>query len=154
MTRGEKRKFPDSKPTMSAKSVKKEDLAKEKADYNARKAVERKMKKEGSAAPKREVKHMVWAGAHQGINPKVVDKQKKHNECTQCRMNKDTWKFCRKPVKVWALYRGRAKTKRQASFAPKQSAQVATVGVDSLSESSKGAAERPPARAFEDDNIL
>ena len=116
--------------------------------------MERKVKKEGSVAPNREVKHTVWAEADQGINQKVVDKQKKHNECTLCRMNNNTWIFCRKPVKVLALYRGRAKPKRQVSFAPKRSAQVATVGVDSLSESSKGAGERPPAWAFEDDNIL
>jgi len=50
-TRGEKRKFEDSKPMAPAKRVKKQYTAKEKADYQKKKAGERKMKKEGSVAP-------------------------------------------------------------------------------------------------------
>jgi len=58
-TRGEKRKFEDSKPTAPAKHVKKQYTAKEKADYQKKKAGERKMKKEGSVAPAGEIKHKV-----------------------------------------------------------------------------------------------
>jgi len=47
-TRGDKRKFEDSKPTVAAKRVKKQYTAKEKADYQKKKAGERKVKKEGS----------------------------------------------------------------------------------------------------------
>jgi len=58
-TWGEKRKFEDSKPTVTAKCVKKQSMAKEKADYQRKKAGERRVKKEGSVAPAREVKHRV-----------------------------------------------------------------------------------------------
>jgi len=40
MRRGEKRKFEDSKPTVPAKPVKKQYTAKEKADYQKKKAGE------------------------------------------------------------------------------------------------------------------
>jgi len=43
-TRGEKRKFEDSKPTIAAKRVKKQDTATQKAAYQKKKAGERKMK--------------------------------------------------------------------------------------------------------------
>jgi len=57
VTRGEKRKFEDSKPMATAKRVKKPYSAKEKADYKAKKAGERKVKQEGSVVPNREDKH-------------------------------------------------------------------------------------------------
>jgi len=50
-TGGKKRKLQDSKPTASAKRVKKQYTGKEKVDYKAKKAGERKGKKEG-AVPK------------------------------------------------------------------------------------------------------
>jgi len=59
-TRGEKRKFDDSKPTVAAKSVKKQYTATEKAAYQKKKAGERKVKKEGSVATKGEVRHTLW----------------------------------------------------------------------------------------------
>jgi len=80
-TRGEKRKFEDSKPTVPAKREKKQYTAKEKADYPKKKAGERKLKKEGSVAPAGEIKHNEWAEAHQGVDQKVVDRLKSDNKC-------------------------------------------------------------------------
>jgi len=57
VTRGEKRKFEDSKPTATATRVKKPYSAKEKADYKLKKAGERKVKQEGSVVPNREDKN-------------------------------------------------------------------------------------------------
>jgi len=67
-TRGEKRKFEDSKPTVTAKHVNRLYTAKEKVDYQKKKAGERKMKKQVSVAPAWEVKHKVWAEAHQAVD--------------------------------------------------------------------------------------
>jgi len=53
---GRKRKFEERMLTVTAKRVKKQYLAKENADYEARKAGERKVQKEGSEALTREVK--------------------------------------------------------------------------------------------------
>jgi len=106
MTRGEKRKFEDSKPTVAAKRVKKQYTATEKAAYQKKKAGERKVKKEGSGAPKREVKHTVWSEADKGVDQKVVDERKSDKECTRYGMKNHTWKYCQKPVQVSALYRG------------------------------------------------
>jgi len=55
-TRGEKRKFKDSKPMATAKRVKRQYLAKGTADYKAKKAGERMMNKQGLVAPVGEVK--------------------------------------------------------------------------------------------------
>jgi len=85
-TQGEKRKFEDSKSRVTAKRAKRQYTAKEKADYQKKKAGERKMKKEGSVAPEGEVKYKVWAEAHHGVDQKVVDKRKSDNECTRCGM--------------------------------------------------------------------
>ena len=93
VTRGENRKFKDSRPPVAAKGVQKQYSAKEKVDYKARKAGERKMKKEGWVGPTREVKHPVWAEAHKSVDQKVLDKRKKDNECTRCGMINHTWKF-------------------------------------------------------------
>jgi len=153
-TRGEKRKFEDSKPTIAAKRVKKQYTATEKAAYQKKKAGERKVKKEGSVAPKGEVRHTVWSEAHQGVDQKVVDKRKSDNECTRCGMKNHTWKYCPKPIQVSAIYRGQSKPKRQPAFAPKRRPQVATVAVEGQGESSRQAVQRPPAWGFEDDDIL
>jgi len=72
-TRGDKGKLEDSKPTVAAKRVKKQYTATEKAAYQKKKAGERKVEKEGSVAPTGEVRHTVWAEAHQGVDQKVVD---------------------------------------------------------------------------------
>jgi len=149
-----KRKFEEVKPTVPVKKAKKQYTAKEKAAYKAKKAVERKVKKEGSVAPKGEVKHTVWAEAHPNVDQKVIDQRKKDNECTRCGMSNHTWKYCRKPANVSAVHHGPAKPKRQSSYAPKRRQQVATVAVRSEGESSTRAAQRPPAWAFEDDEIL
>jgi len=85
-TRGEKRKFEDSKPTAAAKRVKKQYTATEKAAYQKKKAGERKVKKDGSVAPTGEVRHTVSLEAYQGVDQKVVDKRKSDNECTRCGM--------------------------------------------------------------------
>jgi len=153
-TRGEKRKFEDSKPTVAAKRVKKQYTAKEMADYQKKKAGERKVKKEGSVAPTGEVRHTVWSEAHQGVDQKVVDRRKSDNECTRCGMRNHLWKHYRKPIQVSAVYRGQSKPKRPSAFAPKRRPQVATVAVDGKGESPKGAVQRPPAWAFHDDDIL
>jgi len=153
-TRGEKRKFKDSKPTVAAKRVKKQYTAKEKADYQKKKAGERRVKKEGSVAPTGEVRHMVWSEAHQGVNQKVVDNRKSDNECTRCRMRNHLWKQCRKPIQVSAVHRGQSKPKRPSAFAPKRRPQVATVAVDGKGESSKREVQRPPAWAFDDADII
>jgi len=129
-------------------------MAKEKADYQKKKAGEGKVKKEGSVVPKGEVRLTVWSEAHQGVNQKVVDKWKSDNECTRCGTKNHTWKYCRKRIQVSAIYRGQSKPKRQSAFAPKGRSQVATVAVDGQGESSRRAAQRPPAWAFEDDDIL
>jgi len=118
-TRVEKRKFKDSKPTIAAKRIKKEYTATEQAPYQKKKAGETKVKQEGSVAPKAEVRHTVWSEAHQGVDQKVVDKRKSHKECTQCGMKNHTWKYCRKPIQVSAIYGGQSKPKRQCAFAPK-----------------------------------
>ena len=91
-TRGQKRKFVDSKQTVAAKCVNKRYPAKEKADYQKDKAGERRVKKEGSVAPGGEVKHRVWAEAHKGVDQKVVDKRKSGNKCTRCGMKNHAWK--------------------------------------------------------------
>jgi len=93
-TRGEKRKFQDSKPTLPAKRVKRQYTAKEKAGYQKNTAGERKVKAEGSVAPAGEIKHKVWAEAHQGVDQKIVDKRKSDNECTRCGMKINAWKYC------------------------------------------------------------
>jgi len=153
-TRGEKRKFEDSKPTVAAKRVKKQYTAMEKAAYQKKKAGERQVKKEGWVAPKGEVRHTVWSEAHQGVDQKDVDKRKSNNECTRCGMKNHTWKYCRKPIQVSTIYRGQSKPKRQSAFAPKRRPQIATVAVDGQGESPRRAVQRPPAWAFEDDDIL
>jgi len=66
LTRGEKRRFEDSKPRVPTKRVKIQYKAKEKADYQKKKDGARKVKKEGSVAPAGEIKHKVWAEAHPG----------------------------------------------------------------------------------------
>jgi len=85
-TRGEKGKVEDSKPTVPAKCVTKQHTAKKKADYQKKKAGERKVMKEGSVARAGEIKQKVWAEAHQCVDQKVVDKQKYDNECRRCGM--------------------------------------------------------------------
>ena len=110
-TQGEKRKFQDSKPTVTAKRVKRQYTANEKVDYQKKKAGERKVKKEGSVAPAGKVRHPVWAEAHQGVDQKVVDKRKSDNECTRCGMKNHAWKYYRKPIQVSAIYRGQSKPK-------------------------------------------
>jgi len=153
-TQGEKRKFEDSRPTVPAKRVKKQYTATEKGAYQKKKAGEKQVKKEGSVAPTGDVRHTVWSEAHQGGDQKVVDKRKSDNKCPQCRMRNYVWKHCRKPIQVSAVYRGQSKAKRPSAFAPKPRPQVATVAVDGKGESSKRAVQRPPAWAFEDDDIL
>ena len=74
VTSCEKWKFEDSKPPIAAKRVKRQYSAKQKVDYKAWKARERKVKKEGSVVPTRGVKHTVWAEVHQGVDHKAVDK--------------------------------------------------------------------------------
>jgi len=83
-TRGEKWKFEHSKPTATAKRVKRQYSAKETADYKAKKAGERMINKQGLVAPVGEVKCTVWAEAHKVVDQKVVDKRKSDNECTGC----------------------------------------------------------------------
>jgi len=107
--KGRKRKFEATRPPIAAQRVKKQYTAREKTVYKAGKVGERKVKREGSVAPKGEVKHGVWAEAHGGVDQKVVDKRKKDNECTRCGMNNHTWKVCPKAVQVSAVYRGPAK---------------------------------------------
>jgi len=153
-TRGEKWKVEDSKPTVAARRVKKQYTAKEKADYQKKKAGDRKVKKAGSVALTGEVRHAVWSEAHQGVKQKIVDKWKSENECTRCGMRNHLWKDCRKLIQVSAVYRGQSKPKRASAFAPKRRPQVATVAVDGKGESSKRAVQRPPAWAFDDDDIL
>jgi len=126
----------------------------EKAAYQKKKAGERQVKTEGWVVPKGEVRHTVWSEAHQGVDQKVVDKRKSNNECTRCGMKNHTWKYCRKPIQVLAIYRGQSKPKRQSAFAPKRGPQIATVAVDGQGESPRRAVQRPPAWTFEDDNIL
>jgi len=62
-TRDEKRKSEDSKPTVTAKRGKRQYTAKEKADYQKKKAGARKVKNEWWVAQAGEVKHKVWAEA-------------------------------------------------------------------------------------------
>jgi len=154
MASGEKRQLEDLKPKVAAKRVKKQYMAKEKAHYQKNMAGERKVKKEGSVAPTGEVRHMVWAEAHQGVDQKVVDKRKSENECTRCGMNNHAWKYCGKQIQVAAVYRGQAKPKRSPAFAPKRHPQVATVAVDGQGESSRRVVQRPAAWVFEHDDIL
>jgi len=111
LTRGEKRRCEDSKPTVPAKRVKIQYKAKEKADYQKKKAGARKVKEEGGVAPEGEIKHKVWAEAHQAVDQKVVDKRKSDNECTRCVMRNHAWKYWRKPIQVSPVYRGQAKPK-------------------------------------------
>jgi len=119
MTRGDKRKFEDSKATFAAKREKRQYTAKEKVDYQKKKAGERKVKKDGSVAPEGEVKHRVQADARKGVDQQVVDKRKSDNECTRCGIKTHAWKYCPKPVHVSAVYREQSKPKRQPAFEPK-----------------------------------
>jgi len=122
---------------VAARCVKKQYTAKEKADYQKKKTGERKVKNQGSVAPKGEVRHTVWSEAHQGVDQKVVDKRKSDNECTPSGMRNHFWKHCRKPIQVSAVYRGKSKPKRQSAYAPKQHPQAATVALDGKGESAK-----------------
>jgi len=97
---------------------------------------------------------MVWSEAHQGVDQKVVDKRKSDNECRRCGMRNYLWKHCRKRIQVSAVYRGQSKLRRLSAFAPKRRPRVATVALDGKGESSKQAVQRPPAWAFDDDDIL
>jgi len=153
-TLAEKMRFEDLKPKFAAKGVKKQYTAKEKADYQKKKAGERRVKKEGSVAQVGEVKHTVWAEAHKGVDQKVVDKRKSDNQCTRCGMKNYAWKYCRKPVQVSAVYRGPAKPKGQFSSAPKRPSQAAAVAVDGQGGSLRRAVQRPPACVFEDKDIV
>lgn len=76
--------FEDSKPPRAAKRVKMQYSAKEKTDYEAKEARERKVKKEGSVAWKGKVKQRLWAEADQGVNPNVVNKLKQDTQWTRC----------------------------------------------------------------------
>jgi len=154
VTKGEKRKFEHSKPIVAAKRVKKQYMAKEKADDEKKKAGEREVKKEGTVAPAGEVKHAVWAEAHKGVDQKVVDKRKSDNECKRCGMKNHAWKYCRNPVHISVVYGGQARPNRQSAFALKRRSHVATVAVDSQGKSSQQAGQRPAAWVFEDDDIL
>jgi len=135
-TQGQKRKFEDLKLTVPAKRVKRQYTAKEKADYQKKKAGERRVKKAGSVAPAGEIRNKVWAEAHQGVDQKVLDKPKSDNECMRGRMKNHAWKYCRKPIQVSAVYRGQSKPKRQSAFGPKRRPRGATVAVDGQEESS------------------
>jgi len=88
--------------------------AKAKADYKAKKAGERKVKKAVSVAPVGEVKHTVWAEAHKGVEQNVVNTGQEDKECTGYMMKNNPWKYYRKPVYVSVVYREPAKPKRQA----------------------------------------
>jgi len=110
-TRGEKRRFGDSRQTVPTKRVKKQYTAKEKADYQKKEAGERTVQKEGSVAPAEEGKDKVWAEAHQGVDQKVVNKRKSDNECTPCGMRNDSWEYCPKRMQVLAIDRGQSKPK-------------------------------------------
>jgi len=95
-TRGKKRKFEDSKPTVAATHVKKQYTAQEKAAQK-KKPGERKVKKEGSVAPAGEVKHAVWADAHKGVDQKVVDKHQQKAILRQMQL------CCVLTLVVWTL---------------------------------------------------
>jgi len=112
------------------------------------------VKKEGSLPPVGEVKNTVWANAHKGVDLKVVDERKSDNECMRCGLKSHASKEGRKPVQVSAVYRVQAKPKCQSTFAPKRGPQVACVAFDGQGESSTGAVQRPPALAFDYDDIL
>jgi len=129
-------------------------MVQEKAAYQNKKPGERKVKKKGSVALTGEVKHTLWAEAHNGVDQKIVDKRKSAKGRTRCGMKKHAWQYCRKPVQVAAVYPGQVKPKRQSTFTPKRRPQVATVAVDGQAESSRRAVQRPPAWAFQDDDIL
>lgn len=64
-------------------------------DYKARKAGERNVRKEGTVASKGEVKQIVWAEAHEGVDQRLVDKRKNDNKCMRCGMENHTWKLFR-----------------------------------------------------------
>ena len=74
-TSGEKRKFADSKPPVTAKRLKKQYTPKAKAVYKAKKAGERRVKNGESVALAGEVNHTLWAAAHQGVIQKVLDQK-------------------------------------------------------------------------------
>ena len=112
------------------------------------------MKSQGSLAPEGEVRHNVWAEGHKGVDQKFVQRRKTDNECRRCGMRNHTWKYCRKPIQVSAVYRGQSKPKGQSAFAPTRHPQVATVAVDGKGESSQCVVQRPPAEAYDDDDIL
>jgi len=89
--RGEKSKFADSKPRVAAKRVKKQYTVQEKAAYQNKKPGERKVKKKGSVALTGEVKHTVWAEAHNRVDQKIVDMRKSDKGRTRCGMKKPAW---------------------------------------------------------------
>jgi len=137
------------------KACKKQYTAQEKVAYQKNKAGERNVREEELVALAWEVNYTVQAHAHKGVvDQKVVDKRKSDNECTRCGMKNHPWKYCRRPVLVSAVYRGQSKPKRQSSLTPTRCPLVATVAVNGQGESSRRAVQRPPAWAFEDDDIL
>jgi len=63
--------------TVTAKRVKTQYLAKENADYEARKGGERKVQKEGSEALTREVNDQVWAEAKRLSTKRLLKRESK-----------------------------------------------------------------------------
>jgi hypothetical protein len=76
----------DETSSTPVKKARKQYTAKEKAEYKAKKAGERKVKQE-KAAPKQKIEHKVWATAHEGIGSETTDQRKKDNQCTCCGMD-------------------------------------------------------------------
>jgi len=70
--------------------------AREKRVYQAKKKEEKVEK--GKAAPRQKIMHRVWADAHTGINPKIVDERKAKGQCTRCTLTNHGWKHCQKVI--------------------------------------------------------
>jgi len=120
-TQAEKREFEDSKLIVAAKSVKKQYTAKEKADYEKKKAGERRVKKEGWVALGGEFKNRVGAEAHKGVDHKVVDKRKSDNECMRCGMKNATWTYCQSRYKYWRYIKGKERP-NHSPYSPRSDA--------------------------------
>ena len=81
--------------------------AKEKRVYEAKKRVERALKK--PAAPRREIMHRVWANADTGIDQKESDERKAKEQCTRCRLTNHGWKHCKTEIRFSTIQRRRFK---------------------------------------------
>jgi len=62
--------------------------------------------------------HTDWKKAHDRIQDNVVEKRKKEKRCTPCSMDNHTWRKCRKPILVAAIFAYKNRENPKQPFKP------------------------------------